>query len=111
MHRDTRMHPDTTAIHADRDLNDSESVAPLIWQTSTYSGDSAEEFLEMATRPMHDRFYARYGNPTLSQAQAVISSLEGTEGALLTASGMAAISTTVLALVKSGDHVVGQLNH
>lgn len=105
------MRLDTTAIHADRELNESESVAPPLWQTSTWAAENAVEFLDMATRPMHDRFYGRYGNPTLSQAQAVIAALEGTEASLLLASGMAAITTTVLALVQAGDHVIAQKNH
>jgi cystathionine beta-lyase/cystathionine gamma-synthase len=53
-------------------------------------------------------FYTRYGNPTHSVAEAAIAELEGADRALLFASGMSAITTTILALVKSGDHIVAQ---
>ena len=65
----------------------------------------------MATQPRHPGFYTRYGNPTHERVCAVLADLEGTETALLTASGMGAISTTVLALVSAGDHVIAQSRH
>ena len=64
--------PDTLAIHADRDLNETHAVTPPIWQTSTFWAESGAEFLDMATAPRHDRFYTRYGNPTSTQVEAVI---------------------------------------
>src|SRR3954463_6711822 len=106
-HRDD-MFADTRLIHADRDLNDTRAVTPPIWQTSTFWAATDEEFLEMATSPRHDRFYTRYGNPTHTQVAAVVASLEGAETALVTASGMAAISGAILANVRAGDHVVAQ---
>ena len=53
-------------------------------------------------------FYTRYGNPTHTVAEAAIAELEGADAALLFASGMAAITTPVLALLKNGDHIVAQ---
>jgi cystathionine beta-lyase/cystathionine gamma-synthase len=53
-------------------------------------------------------FYTRYGNPTNTVAEAAIAELEGADAGLLFASGMAAITTTVFALLKTGDHVVAQ---
>src|SRR6266436_9761884 len=55
-----------------------------------------------------DRFYTRYGNPTHTVVQSAIAELEGADAALLFASGMSAITTSILALVKSGDHIVAQ---
>ncbi len=102
------LSPDSRAIHADRDLNDTRAVTPPIWQTSTFWAASEDEFLAMATEARHDRFYTRYGNPTHSQVAAVVASLEGAETALLASSGMGAISGAVLAHVAAGDHVVAQ---
>jgi methionine-gamma-lyase len=65
----------------------------------------------MATQPRHSRYYTRYGNPTLERAETIIAQLEGAEAALVTGSGMGAITTTILALVQSGDHIVAQRNH
>lgn len=102
---------ETKLIHTDRALNATSAVAPPIFQTATFRGDSAEDFADRASRPRHPEFYTRYGNPTLSQVESVLASLEGAEAALATGSGMAAVSATVLALVSQGDHVVAQKNH
>jgi cystathionine gamma-synthase len=50
--------------------------------------------------------YGRYGNPTVHALERKCAALEGTDGALAFASGMAAVTTTILALVKQGAHVV-----
>jgi methionine-gamma-lyase len=100
--------PDSLAIHADRALNRTRAVTPPIWQTSTFWAETDEEFLTMATEPRHDQFYTRYGNPTHSQTAAVVAALEGAEAGLVTASGMAAISSAIIANVRAGDHVVAQ---
>ena len=102
---------ETKLIHGDRELNSTSAVAPPIFQTATFRGDSAQDFADRASRPRHPEFYTRYGNPTLSQVESVLASLEGAESALVTGSGMAAVSATVLALVSQGDHVVAQKNH
>jgi len=81
------LHPDSKALHADRPLNRTRAVTAPIWQTSTFWAETDEEFLDMATRPRHDMFYTRYGNPTHSQVAAVVAALEGGEEALVTASG------------------------
>jgi cystathionine beta-lyase/cystathionine gamma-synthase len=98
-------------IHGDDDFDGDSAIAPPIHQTSTFRAGSAEEFADMATRPHHARYYTRYGNPTLARVEAVIARLEGAEDALVTASGMGAITTTVLSLVGQGDHIVAQRNH
>ncbi|MEZ4863096.1 MAG: aminotransferase class I/II-fold pyridoxal phosphate-dependent enzyme [Caldilineaceae bacterium] len=98
-------------IHADDPLALEPAIAPPIHQTSTFRAASAADFAAMATEPRHPRYYTRYGNPTLERAEKVIADLEGAEAALVTASGMGAITTTVLALVQAGDHIVAQRNH
>src|SRR3546814_590872 len=65
----------------------------------------------MANTPRPRAFYTRYGNPVHKRVEAILSKLEGTETAMLMASGMGAISTTVLALVSRGDHVIAQRRH
>jgi cystathionine beta-lyase/cystathionine gamma-synthase len=80
-------------------------VTTPIYQTSTFEVTDNEEQL----RATHtDRFYTRYGNPTNTVAEKAIAELEGTDAALLFSSGMAAITTSILALVKAGDHIVAQ---
>src|SRR5258706_12311712 len=55
-----------------------------------------------------DLYYTRYGNPTHTVVENAIAELEGTDAALLFSSGMAAITTSIVALVKTGDHIVAQ---
>jgi cystathionine beta-lyase/cystathionine gamma-synthase len=102
---------DTLLIHADEAVAETPALAPPIYQTATFRGRSADEFLDMAATPRHHGFYTRYGNRTHAHAEAVIAALEGAEAAMLTASGMGAISTTVLSFVGAGDHVILQESH
>ncbi len=80
-------------------------VSTPIYQTSTFEVTDNEEQLRVTPT---DRFYTRYGNPTHTVAENAIAQLEGTDAALLFSSGMAAITTSILALVKTGDHIVAQ---
>ena len=80
-------------------------TATPIYQTSTFEvTDNAEQLRVTPT----DHFYTRYGNPTNTVAEKAIAELEGTDAALVFSSGMAAITTSILALVKAGDHIVAQ---
>ena len=83
-------------------------MVPPIFQASTFAASTNEEFLDAATRSFSDEFYSRYGNPNHTQVAEVVSALEGAERALVTASGMGALSTLVLSLLQQGDHVVIQ---
>ncbi len=98
----------TRAIHADRDIHPSRSVARPIFQTAAFWAEDSESFARAAVEPRGKDFYTRFGNPNHAQVAAVVAELEGTEAAMVTASGMAALTTTVLALVSAGDHVIGQ---
>ncbi|MGH9644094.1 MAG: trans-sulfuration enzyme family protein [Terriglobales bacterium] len=97
---------ETEAVRAGSDLNKkSGPISTPIYQTSTFEvTDNAEQLRVTPT----DRFYTRYGNPTHTVAEKAIAELEGTDAALLFSSGMAAITTSFLALVKAGDHIVAQ---
>lgn len=102
---------DTLLQHGDELPDDDNSVAPPIHPSATFSAVDAAEFAAMAGEPRHPRYYTRYGNPTLARTAQLIARLEGGEAALLTASGMGAMSAVLLGLLKSGDHVVAQTNH
>lgn len=98
----------THVVHADRDVHPSHAVARPIYQTAAFCADDAEHFAQAAVEQRGHGFYTRYGNPNHAQVAAVVAELEGTEAAMVTASGMAALTTAVLALVSAGDHVIGQ---
>lgn len=105
------LEPATKALHADHDIEDGAGVSPPIHQSVTYRTDDADDFSRKAQDPFNDVFYARHGTPTSSRAAKVIAELEGAEEAMMFASGMGAITTTLLALVQSGDHIIAQKNH
>ncbi len=80
-------------------------LATPIYQTSTFEVTDNDEQL----RATHtDKFYTRYGNPTHTVVEKSIADLEAADAALLFSSGMCAVTTTVLGLLKSGDHIVAQ---
>jgi cystathionine beta-lyase/cystathionine gamma-synthase len=97
---------DTRAVRGGVDLEKKNgSLATPIFQTSTFEVTDNDEQLRVTPT---DQFYTRYGNPTNTVAEKRIAELEGVDAALTFASGMGAITTTILALLKSGDHIVAQ---
>jgi len=80
-------------------------VAPIT-QTATYSfADTAELIAYFEGRKEREE-YGRYGNPSVRLVEEKVASLEGTEDAVAFASGMAAVTSSILALVKTGSHVI-----
>lgn len=104
---DPGLHAETRAIRAGR-ASDGPSLAPLLWPTSVFVAESAEQARCLATTPGTDRFYTRYGNPTVSAFEDAVAQLEGAEAARAFASGMGAVSAVVLGLCSTGDHIVAQ---
>jgi cystathionine beta-lyase/cystathionine gamma-synthase len=97
---------ETEAVHAGTNLQ--KKHGPLgtpIYQTSTFEVRDNDEQLRVTPT---DMFYTRYGNPTNTVVELKIAEMERADAALLFASGMSAITTSILALVKSGDHIVAQ---
>ena len=101
-----RFRKETSAVHGRDGLEKRHApMAQPIYQTSTFQVTDSEEQLRVTDT---DQFYTRYGNPTHTAAESALAELEGTEAGLLFASGMNAITTSILTLVKSGDHIVAQ---
>jgi methionine-gamma-lyase len=100
--------PQTRAIHGGepnrRGVNG--PIVTEIIRSSTFTFSSTEEMKLWAEGKNKAYIYTRYGNPTLSVAEKKIASLEGAEAAVVTASGMAAISSSLLAALKAGDEVI-----
>lgn len=101
-------HRETALLHAPATVPLGAPLSPPIYQSSAFEADSGEAFACAALEARGSSFYTRYGNPNHAQAAEAIASLEGAQAGLVFASGMAALSTTVLALVGSGDHVIAQ---
>jgi cystathionine beta-lyase/cystathionine gamma-synthase len=101
-----KFHQETEAVHGGKSLDKKNGpLATPIYQTSTFEVTDMQEQLRVTPT---DSFYTRYGNPTHTVAENAIAELEGTDAALLFSSGMAAITTSILSLVKAGDHIVAQ---
>src|ERR1035438_8520503 len=99
-------HSETKAVRGAADLNKKNGpLSTPIYQTSTFEVTDNDEQVS-ATHT--DHFYTRYGHPTNTVAEKTIAALEGVDAALTFASGMGAITTTLMALLQSGDHVVAQ---
>ena len=82
------------------------AVSVPIYQSSTFAFPSAEEGAARFAGTSPGPIYTRLGNPTVQALESCVADLEGGYGALATATGMAAVSTVLLALLREGDHVV-----
>lgn len=103
----TSKHIETQAIHSGR-INDEQfgSLATPLYQTSTFIFDSAEQGAQRFSGDSEGYIYTRLGNPTTRQLELKMASLEGMEDAAATATGMAAVSGTLLANLQAGDHLI-----
>ncbi|HUP63085.1 MAG TPA: aminotransferase class I/II-fold pyridoxal phosphate-dependent enzyme [Thermoanaerobaculia bacterium] len=97
----------TTAIHAGFDPAEHRgAVSVPIYQTSTFAFPSAEEGAERFAGRSDGPIYTRIGNPTSQALEEAVAALEHGCGAVATSTGMAAISTVFLALLRQNDHIV-----
>ena len=100
--------PETTAITAGRDS--SRSLAPALWPNTVWESESLTDATRRATGLRSETFYSRFSNPTVTQFEDAIATLEGAESALAFGSGMGAISSVILAFCSQGSHIVAQNN-
>ncbi len=104
-HDDWRF--ETRAVRSGRRFN-GESLAPVLWPSTTYLNASVEEQYRRATSAHPANFYSRNGSPSVLEFEDAIASLEGAEAALAFGSGMGAIASVVLTFCNTGDHLVAQ---
>jgi len=97
----------TRSVHAGENRRKfADSLTTPIIQSSTFTFKDSKE-IEDYTRKGADHYeYGRYGNPTVTIAEKRLADLEGSEDCVVFSSGMSAITTTILSLVQSGDHIV-----
>ncbi len=99
-------HLDTLAIRAGQRRSAEGEHAEPIFLTSSYVFENAAEAAARFAGDQPGNVYSRYTNPTVRIFEERITALEGAEEAVATSSGMAAILSTCMALLKAGDHVV-----
>lgn len=103
----TGLGPASRAVRVGRRRNLT-ALAPILWGSSAYFTDSAEDARRMAVGRDADRFYSRWGNPSVRDFEDAVAQLEGAEAARAYGSGMGALSGVVFGLCSTGDHVVAQ---
>ena len=97
---------ETKAIRAQLERSDNNEHSVPLYLTSSFVFDTAEEMRAAFNEESDDYIYSRYVNPNTNEFINKVCLLEGAEAGFATASGMAAIFTTFMTLLKSGDHVV-----
>ncbi len=96
----------TRAIHGNKTFAFKGPVSTPIYQTSTYRFESSEDAIRYAKGDPSVYVYTRYHNPTVHDVEEKIALMERAEAAALFSSGMAAITTAVLAITKAGDEII-----
>jgi methionine-gamma-lyase len=98
---------ETEVIHAGYNSNEFlGSLIPPLYQTSTFTFASAEQGEKRFAGQEDGYIYSRLGNPTVKILEARMAELEKGESALAFSSGMAAVSAVLVALTKTGDHIL-----
>lgn len=103
------MDLETRAVHLPKPVVDgSTPISVPIYQTSGFAFDDPAVFADGMSRPDGAFVYARYSNPTVRSLEEAITGLEGGVAAFAAGSGMGAINSVLLGLLKPGDHLIAQ---
>ena len=97
---------ETIAIRDGHRKTAEQEHSPAIFLTSSFAFDSAEQASKRFAKEESGNIYTRFTNPTVDAFQNRLAALEGAESCLATSSGMSAIFASLMALLKSGDHIV-----
>lgn len=98
--------PQTRLVHAGQERSPHGETSEALYLTSGFVYKNAEEAEARFLGEDDGYVYSRYANPTLSTLEKRLASLEGAEACRTTSSGMAAVAASIMATLKSGDHVV-----
>ncbi|MFC5733577.1 methionine gamma-lyase [Cytobacillus gottheilii] len=102
-----KQHFETMTIHGGYHSNEFKgSLAPPIFQTSTFTFENAEQGERRFSGEEDGFIYSRLGNPTVASFEQRMAQLEQAEAALAFGSGMAAVSAILLSLTRTGDHIL-----
>ena len=100
------LSPDTLAVRAGIDRSRFNEHAEALYLTSSFVFDNAAQAAARFGDREEGNVYSRFSNPTVTALQTRLAALEGGEGCIATASGMAAILSLAVAVLKAGDHIV-----
>ena len=102
-----KWRPRTRAVRGGQTRTPFQETSEALFLTSGYAYEAPEEAEARFKGTSEGFIYSRYSNPTVNMFEARMAALEGAPVARATASGMAAVTTTFLCGLKSGDHIVG----
>ncbi|UCD74886.1 MAG: aminotransferase class I/II-fold pyridoxal phosphate-dependent enzyme [Phycisphaerales bacterium] len=103
---DSTSSPETLSVHAGARGGDLRPLVNPIYQTSTFGFSNVNQGADLFAGREKGYIYSRMLNPTVEALEQAIATLEGGHKGLACASGMAAIHTTIAALMSAGDHAV-----
>ncbi len=98
--------PETRLVHGGTLRSEFGETSEALFLTQGYVYPTAEECEARFSGKIPGYVYSRYSNPTMSMFEQRMAAFEGAEAARSTATGMAAVTTALMGLVRSGDHVV-----
>ncbi len=98
--------PETLAVRAGTERSQFHEHSEALFLTSSFVFDNAEQAAKRFIGEEPGNIYARFTNPTVTMFEERLAALEGAEQCVATASGMAAILSTCMGLLKAGDHIV-----
>ncbi|MFY0664051.1 MAG: O-succinylhomoserine sulfhydrylase [Natronospirillum sp.] len=96
----------TQAVRAGQRRSAEREHSEALYMTASFLFDSAEHAADCFAGEAEGNVYSRYTNPTVAMFEERLAAMEGTDAAVGTASGMAAILSVCMGLLKSGDHIV-----
>ena len=100
------LHPETLAVRTQAARTPAREHSVPLYLTSSFVFDDAEQARALFADEVEGNIYSRYSNPNVDELVEKLCLLEGAEGGIATASGMAAVFATFGALLGAGDHLV-----
>ena len=97
---------DTRAVRAGQQRSNFNENSEALYLTSSFVHASAEIAAQRFSGEREGNVYSRFSNPTVTMFQERLAALEGMESCVATSSGMSAVLTAAMALLKAGDHVI-----
>jgi O-succinylhomoserine sulfhydrylase len=101
-----KLKPDTLGVRAGAVRSDFQEHSEALVLTSSFVYKTASEAARKFANEEPGNIYSRFTNPTVKMFQDRLAAMEGSEACVATATGMAAVATTVFGLLKQGDHLI-----
>ncbi len=101
-----KLKPDTLGVRAGAVRSDFQEHSEALVLTSSFVYKSASEAARKFANEEPGNIYSRFTNPTVKMFQDRLAAMEGAQACVATATGMAAVATTVFGLLKQGDHLI-----